>query len=75
MVSWDKMQCLECGLYNSCPSNTRVFVNYCGSMPGSLKDQIFRARMDCRIRRRQFKYRALQFAGDIGHVEKLLVPR
>jgi hypothetical protein len=51
-----KKQCVECSLFTSCPSSTRVFINYCGSMPDSLKDQIWRARIDCRVRRRQLKY-------------------
>jgi hypothetical protein len=60
MMCEGKMQCLECDLFSSCPSNTRVFVNYCGSMPHSLKDQINRARVDCRVRRRYLKYHGIK---------------
>jgi hypothetical protein len=56
VMSYEKMQCMECSLFSSCPSSTRVFINYCGSMPESLKDQIWRARIDCRVRRRDLKY-------------------
>jgi hypothetical protein len=55
-----KKQCVECSLFSSCPSSTRVFVNYCGSMPATLRDQIWRARIDCRVRRRQLKYTGMQ---------------
>jgi len=55
-MCYEKMQCMECSLFSSCPSNTKVFINYCGSMPESLKDQIWRARIDCRVRRRHLKY-------------------
>lgn len=60
MVCEGKMQCHECAISSSCPSTTRVFVNYCGSMPFSLKEQINRARIDCRVRRRYQKYRGIQ---------------
>jgi hypothetical protein len=64
MLCNGKMQCLGCPLNSTCPSSTRVFVNYCGSMPLSLKEQIYRARTDCRVRRRQLKYNDLR--ADVG---------
>jgi hypothetical protein len=60
MMCNGKTQCLECALSSTCPSSTRVFVNYCGSMPNSLKDQINRARVDCRMRKRYMKYHGIQ---------------
>lgn len=51
-----RIQCRECELFYSCPSNTRVFMNYCGGMTKLLKDQITMARVDCRVRRRRLKY-------------------
>lgn len=57
MVCDEKMQCIECPLLSSCPSNTKVYVNYCGSMNIPFKDQINHARIDCRVRRRFYKYR------------------
>ena len=59
MLCDGKMQCFECPLNSTCPSSTRVFVNYCGSMPDSLKDQIYRARVDCRKSRRYIKYHGI----------------
>jgi|GEM_PF-5559428 hypothetical protein len=59
MMSVDKMQCLECSENALCPSDTRVYVNYCGSMPDSLKDDIYRAKVECRMRRRRLRYRGL----------------
>lgn len=56
MMCDGKMQCAECPLLSSCPSDTKVFVNYCGSMNMPFKDQINHARVDCRVRRRFFKY-------------------
>jgi hypothetical protein len=50
-----KTHCIDCDLFSSCPSNTRVFVNYCGSMPQSLRDLINHARIDCRVRRRHYR--------------------
>ena len=58
-MSVDKMQCLECSENELCPSDTRVYVNYCGSMPDSLKDDIYRAKVECRMRRRRLRYRGL----------------
>jgi hypothetical protein len=60
MLCDGKMQCLECPLNSKCPSSTRVFINYCGSMPGSLKEQIYRARVECRRSRRFLKYHSIQ---------------
>jgi hypothetical protein len=68
MLCDGKMQCLECPLNATCPSSTRVFVNYCGSMPLSLKEQIYRARTDCRVRRRHLKYNGIQ--GEITPVAR-----
>lgn len=55
MMCDEKIRCMDCMSFSSCPSNTRVFMNYCGSMPRSLKDYIYRARIDCRVRRRMLK--------------------
>jgi hypothetical protein len=60
MLCDGKMQCLECPLNSTCASSTRVFINYCGSMPNSLKEQIYHARVECRKNRRYFKYRGIQ---------------
>jgi hypothetical protein len=60
MLCDGKMQCLECPLNESCPSSTRVFVNYCGSMRFTIKEQIYKARIDCRVRRRYLKYNGMQ---------------
>jgi hypothetical protein len=73
MICEEKMQCLECALFSSCPSTTRVFVNYCGSMPNSLKDQINRARIDCRVRRRFQKSHAIRRSG-ITVTNAIIIP-
>jgi hypothetical protein len=60
MLCDGKMQCLECPLNSTCPSSTRVFINYCGSMKELIKEQIYRARVECRRNRRYFKYHGIR---------------
>ena len=56
MLCDGKIQCMGCPMNTTCSSSTRVFVNYCGSTSDALKDQIHRARIECRVQRRLLKY-------------------
>jgi hypothetical protein len=51
MLSDARMQCRICPRKELCPAETRVYVNYCGSMHDELKERIRQARIDCRILR------------------------
>jgi hypothetical protein len=75
MMCEEKMQCLACVLNTTCPTTTRVFVNYCGSMPQSLKEQIYSARIDCRVRRRYVRYYGQHYpkSGDFCQSDPVLV--
>ena len=44
-----RMQCHICPKKELCPAETRVYINYCGSMYDELKERIRQARIDCRI--------------------------
>jgi hypothetical protein len=56
MLSDARMQCHICPRKELCPAETRVYINYCGSMYDELKERIRQARIDCRILRNCLHY-------------------
>jgi hypothetical protein len=46
-----KTKCSQCEHYRSCPLETRLFINYCGSRKEKVESSISAAIADCSSRR------------------------
>jgi hypothetical protein len=51
-MTYHKVSCLQCTVYEKCPAKTRIFVNYCGcAARNTNKASITSAIQECRTRR------------------------